>query len=325
MAHPRAAEPRPLRSAWILLGLGALLSLACSESSSPSEDDAAAADEDEGSLEDEDGSGGDPGTGGSPAESGGGTGGQTEEGTGGETESGTGGAPLGPPIVDPMMGGDPPELGETATIFIVGDSTAAEFPESDPTGRVGWGVPFPTFFDESIVVVNAAQSGRSSKSFYHEGHWAAVKAQIQEGDYVFIQFAHNDEKIEDPLRYTDPATTFRDYLNVYIGESRQLGGFPVLLTPVSRRSYEGTSAKNTHGLYPDAVKEVGLLTTTPVIDMTQKTAAFLEEVGQFDSFLYFAEADNTHTSALGAETFAGLVVEGMVELALPPTERLLPE
>src|SRR5215471_7700328 len=97
------------------------------------------------------------------------------------------------------------------TIHVVGDSTSAIFPPTDPTARVGWAAVLQPLFASGVTVDDAARSGRSSKSFANEGRWSALEGQIKPGDYVFIQFGHNDEKADDPQRYTDPATTFRYY------------------------------------------------------------------------------------------------------------------
>ena len=222
------------------------------------------------------------------------------------------------------FGDPPPALPATVTVHIAGDSTAAIFPPDDATLRVGWGAVFPEFFGAGVVINDAARSGRSSKSFIDEGFWEAVRVQIQPGDYVFIEFAHNDETVDDPLRFTDPATTFRDYLRMYIDDTRAAGGFAVLLTPISRRNFDGLLIQDTHGDYPEAVIAVGQETGTPVIDMTEKTRIFLEALGPVDSVPLFAVDDRTHTVASGAREMAGLVVEGIRELGFPLAERLLP-
>jgi lysophospholipase L1-like esterase len=220
-------------------------------------------------------------------------------------------------------GGFPP-LTANVTLHVAGDSTAAIFPASDPTGRVGWAAVLQQFFTTGVTVNDGAQSGRSSKSFIDEGFWATMKAKIHSGDYVFIQFAHNDEKSEDPARYTDPATTFRTYLKTYISDTRAAGGFAVLLTPISRRQFSGTQIKPSHGAYPAAVIAVGQETGTPVIDMTEKTRIFLEAVGPTNSIPLFATDDNTHLSAKGAPEIAKLAVQGIRELGLPIAQRLAP-
>jgi len=229
------------------------------------------------------------------------------------------------PVIDAGYGGDPPPLTANVVLHIAGDSTAAIFPATDPTMRVGWGAVLQQFFTDGVRVDDAARSGRSSKSFIDEGLWAALEAQIQPGDYVLIQFAHNDEKTDDPARYTDPATTFRDYLRMYVGQSRSLGAFPVLLTPICRRDFSGTMILNTHGAYPDAVRAVAADTGTPLIDMTQKTTALLESLGAAASVALFATGDNTHLSAEGAPMVAKLVIDGIRELGLPLVDRLAPQ
>jgi lysophospholipase L1-like esterase len=217
----------------------------------------------------------------------------------------------------------PPPLTANVTIHVVGDSTAAIFPASDPTARVGWAAVLAQFFGRGVTVDDAARSGRSSKSFLAEGHWAELKARIAPGDYVFIQFGHNDEK-PDPARYTDPATTFRTNLKTYVSETREKGGFAVLLTPISRRKFEGSTVVPTHGAYPAAVAAVGKETGAPVIDMTEKTRLFLERLGPEATVPLFAVDDNTHLSAQGAPEVAQLAVQGIRELGLPLVQRLAP-
>src|SRR5262249_39103556 len=151
--------------------------------------------------------------------------------------------------------------------------------------------------------------------------WTMVKATIKTGDYVFIEFGHNDEKT-DPTLFTDPSTTYRDYLNQYIVETRALGGFAVLLTPIARRQFSGNTVENTHGTYPAAVVDVGAYTHTPVIDMTAKTTAWLQGLGPTASVAYFATGDNTHLNATGAPVVAQFVVDGIRELRLPIATRL---
>ena len=197
---------------------------------------------------------------------------------------------------------------ESLTLHIAGDSTAARFSASDETGRVGWGSVLQPFFGESVVVNDAARSGRSSKSFIDEGHWQAVESQIEPGDYVLVQFAHNDEKAEDPLRYTEPGTTFKEHLKQYVDETIARGGSPVLLTPISRLEYQGTAIKDTHGDYPEAVMELAEETNTPLIDMTNKTRVLFESLGLAEAVPLFATGDRTHLSADGAVVVAGLVV-----------------
>jgi lysophospholipase L1-like esterase len=217
-----------------------------------------------------------------------------------------------------------PTLPARLTLHIAGDSTAAIFPASDPTHRVGWAAVLQSFFATGVEVDDAAQSGRSSKSYLDEGLWKALKAKIEAGDYVFVEFGHNDEKSDDAARYTNPATTFRTNLELYVKETRAAGGVPVLLTPISRRQFSGSKIAASHGAYPAAVVAVGTQTNTPVIDMTERTRVWLESLGPTSSVAMFATDDNTHLSAKGAEEVAKLAVQGIRALGLPLAERLAP-
>lgn len=220
--------------------------------------------------------------------------------------------------------GQLPALPQTLTLHVAGDSTAAVFPASDPTRRVGWAAVLQPFFAASVKVDDAAQSGRSSKSYLDEGLWKALKAKIKAGDYVFVEFGHNDEKSEDATRYTNAATTFRTNLTLYVTETRAAGGVPVLLTPISRRQFTGSKIVASHGAYPAAVTAVATQTNTPLIDMTERTRVWLEGLGPTNSVAMFATDDNTHLSAKGAQEVAKLAVQGMRALELPLAERLVP-
>ncbi len=198
--------------------------------------------------------------------------------------------------------------------------------------RVGWASVFQQFFMPSVTIDDAALSGRSSKSFADEGDWAAVKPRIRPGDYVFIEFGHNDEKVAEPLLFTDPSPActgsacFRTYLTMYVTDTRAAGGVPVLLTPISRRSFSGNTIAPTHvtaqGDYPAAVIAVATATGTPLIDMTARTTVWLEGLGPTASVPMFAVSDDTHLSALGAPQVDQLVIAGMRALPLPVDVRL---
>jgi lysophospholipase L1-like esterase len=255
----------------------------------------------------------------------GGSSGGSGSSSGGATGSSGGGSDAGA-ITDAALNswydGNAPPLTGSVTIHVVGDSTAAIFPSTDPTGRVGWASVFQPFFASGVTIDDAALSGRSSKSYIDEGHWTTVKATIRPGDYVFVEFGHNDEKTGDAARYTDPATTFRDYLRTYVNDTRAAQGFPVLLTPISRRQFSGNTLVDTHGAYPAAMIAVGQETGTPVIDMTERTRVWLENLGPTASVPLFATGDNTHLSATGAPQVAQLVVDGIRALNLPIVARL---
>ena len=125
------------------------------------------------------------------------------------------------------------------TIFMIGDSTMANKSLTGGNPERGWGHVLPGFFSEDIQVDNHAMNGRSSKSFINEGRWDKVLSLIKKGDYVFIQFGHNDEKLSAE-RHTDPGTTFDANLREFVNETRAKGGIPVLFNSIVRRKF-GTS------------------------------------------------------------------------------------
>jgi lysophospholipase L1-like esterase len=229
--------------------------------------------------------------------------------------------PFDPNSVDTGFGGTPPALTANVTIHIVGDSTAAIFPATDP--RVGWGAVLGSYFGGGVTIHDAAQSGRSSKSFIDEGLWSSVKTTIKPGDYVFIEFGHNDEKYGDDARYTIPNTSYRYYLKTYIADTRALGGFAVLLTSICRRQFSGATVPDSHAAYTAAVLAVGTETGTPVIDLQAKTNAWLTTLGLAASAAYFAPGDSTHLNAQGAMAVAGMVVQGIAELGFPIAQRIV--
>ncbi|MYS53198.1 rhamnogalacturonan acetylesterase, partial [Streptomyces sp. SID6013] len=123
------------------------------------------------------------------------------------------------------------------TLYIAGDSTAAQ-KYSDAAPETGWGMALPFFLRHDLRVANHAVNGRSSKSFVDEGRLDVVLGAIRPGDFLLIQFAHNDEKDEDPTRYTEPWTTYQDCLRMYVDGARARGARPVLATPVERRRFD---------------------------------------------------------------------------------------
>lgn len=122
-------------------------------------------------------------------------------------------------------------------IFMIGDSTMANKSLTGNNQERGWGQMLSAFFTDDVVIDNRAHNGRSTKSFIDGGEWQAVYDAIQPGDYVIIQFGHNDEKINSPERYTQPGTTFDDNLRRFVLETREKGGIPVLMDAIARRSF----------------------------------------------------------------------------------------
>jgi DNA sulfur modification protein DndE len=214
-------------------------------------------------------------------------------------------------------------------IFMVGDSTMADKPPDLP--EFGWGQALPRFFTDPAMIHNHAVNGRSSKSFIDEGRWQKVLDELMPGDFVIIQFSHNDEKNEDPKRYTDPATTFPENLRRFVREARAKGAFPILATPVCRRKFDAAGKLvNTHGAYPDALRAVAMAEKVPLLDLQAATAAWLEHEGNESSKKFFmwiepgkypklpkGSQDDTHFVELGAAHVASLAVEQMRELKLP--------
>ena len=131
------------------------------------------------------------------------------------------------------------------TIHLIGDSTMAPKDLSGGNPERGWGMMFPNFLDDSVKVINYAHNGRSTKSFMTLGHWAKVEANLQKGDYLFIQFGHNDSKQSDTTRYAAAWGAYQDNLRHYIKVAREKGATPVLLTPVSRRWFKADTLDET--------------------------------------------------------------------------------
>ncbi len=209
-----------------------------------------------------------------------------------------------------------PATGEKAfTIHLMGDSTMAPKDLSGGNPERGWGMMFPNFLDGQVEVINYAQNGRSTKSFIDLGIWDEVKANLRKGDYVFIEFGHNDSKESDPARYAPAFGAYRDNLRMFIGSIREAGAHPVLLTPVSRRWFkEGGLDLNCHGDYPAAMKQVAQETGTPLLDMLELTQKWLVSIGDEASRPYYMiihKNDNTHTTARGARKLASLACEAI--------------
>jgi len=221
------------------------------------------------------------------------------------------------------------------TVWLIGDSTMANkevksFPET------GWGMPFANFFDSSVVVDNRARNGRSTKSFIAEGLWQPVIDHLSEGDYVLIQFGHNDEGKEKVGRYTTP-DEFKTNLLRYVTETRSKKAIPILITPVTRRNFDSVGKiKETHPIYADVVRQVAQESNTPLIDLDEKSKALLQQYGEENSKFLFnyldpnehpnypdGQKDNTHFSELGARKMAELVLAEIKSLHLELADRIV--
>ncbi|MFF8967817.1 rhamnogalacturonan acetylesterase [Streptomyces sp. NPDC014995] len=197
------------------------------------------------------------------------------------------------------------------TLYIAGDSTAAQkFADAAP--ETGWGMALPFFLHKDRPVSNHAVNGRSSKSFVDEGRLDVVLASIRPGDFLLVQFAHNDEKTTDPARYTEPWTTYQDYLRLYIEGARARGARPVLLTPVERRRFDAAgNAVPTHGEYPAAMRALAEKEGVTLLDIQALSLALWQKLGVEETKTYFnwtgTEQDNTHFNPPGAIAVARLV------------------
>ena len=210
------------------------------------------------------------------------------------------------------------------TVHLMGDSTMAEKDLAKSGPERGWGMMFQNYLDEGATVINYAQNGKSTKSFIDSGLWAKVLEAVQPGDYVFIQFGHNDSKQSDSTRYAAAWDAYQENLRLFVDGVRSKGGKPVLLTPVARRWFkENGLDRNCHGDYPAAMKQVAEQSGTPLLDVTTATLDWLEGLGDEASKAYFmistGKDDNTHTVACGArkvtEIVCDLVREQLPELS----------
>lgn len=227
---------------------------------------------------------------------------------------------------------DPPVI----TLHLVGDSTMADKPDPGRNPERGWGQMLHFYFNDQVVVRNHAVNGRSTKSFLDEGKWNRVAGEIRPGDYVFIQFGHNDQKSHDPARYANAYSSYRRNLERMVAESRELGAHPVLLSSIVRRQFndQGT-LEDTHGPYPYVVRTEAARLGVPFIDLQQKTEDLVSGLGPVRSAPLYkilepgenemypgGVTDNTHLSVSGAMEVAGMVAESIRELGLPLTRYL---
>lgn len=214
-------------------------------------------------------------------------------------------------------------------IFWAGDSTVKQnnytsFPQT------GIGQAFHLFIKQSVKVENYAQNGRSTKSFIAEKRLEAIDVKIGEGDFLFIQFGHNDQKIQDPSRYVEAYGAYQDNLLKFIDTARRHGAHPVLITPLYRRLFSDdkkTLIEATHGDYPQAMIDLGRRENVPVIDLCTSSKALIEQYGDEATKKWFmhvdagiyphfpdGKEDDTHLQYEGAFRFGQLIAQGLKEL-----------
>lgn len=219
-------------------------------------------------------------------------------------------------------------------VYLIGDSTMSikqisKYPET------GWGMPFAHFFDETVTVDNRAQNGRSTRSFMTEGRWKSVTDSLKAGDYVLIQFGHNDE-VPTKKNYTTEEE-FKNNLTKYVNESLKAGAFPVLITPVARRSFDAEGkVVSTHQVYSEIVRTVSGELKVPLIDLDEVSMQLLQKLGVENSKLLFNKLepgqhpnypkgvdDNTHFNEYGARRMAELVLSEIRKLNLELAGRIV--
>jgi lysophospholipase L1-like esterase len=210
-------------------------------------------------------------------------------------------------------------------VWMIGDSTMCVY-GSERSPLTGWGMPFALFFDSTVTIDNRARGGRSTRTFISENRWQPVSDSMQAGDYVFIQFGHNDEAKEE--KYKDRYTTPEDYrknLVRFITETKNKKAFPVLITPVSRMRFDKDGkALETHVEYSAIVMEVAKEQQVPVIDLDKKSRELMQKLGPEAAKLLFMQLepgehpfypegskDNTHFNELGARKMAEIVLAEM--------------
>ena len=219
------------------------------------------------------------------------------------------------------------------TIWLAGDSTMAQ-KQPDKRPETGWGEALQACFDSGEVrIANRAMNGRSTRSFVAEGRWQAILDSLKAGDYVFVQFGHNDEKV-GTANYSSP-DDYRRNLVRFAADVRARGGHPVLFTPVVRRRFEGERLVDTHGQYPDAGRAAAREREVPLVDMTRSSAELVERLGPDSSrtlWLHLEPGanpnypggvrDDTHFNPLGAQRMAGLAIDAIRALRLDVATRL---
>ncbi len=210
------------------------------------------------------------------------------------------------------------------TIHMVGDSTMANKPVIPANPERGWGQMLQMYFKDSVRVENYAQNGRSSKTFIAEGRWDKVVAALKPGDFVIIQFGHNDEKTNDVNRGTAPFGEYTTNLVRFIRETREHKANPILATPTARRKFDDAGKlTDTHGDYPKAVRAVAAAESwkVPLLELTTATEKLLQQLGPESSKRLFdwipagefasdskKLEDDTHFNAYGASRVCDLAV-----------------
>lgn len=212
-------------------------------------------------------------------------------------------------------------------IFYIGDSTV-QLNKIDTYPQTGMSQVLELFLKPEVRVMPHGKNGRSTKSFLDEGLFEPVRQQMGRGDFLLIQFGHNDEK-EDPARHTEAFGSFQENLRVFINTAREAGSYPVLVTPIARRRFdeEGNFLPGSHGDYPKAIRELGAAEQVPVADLTAITEHALAKLGDEASKpLFVWPKDNTHLKYDGAVQMTAFLCEELDRFGEPYRQLLyIPE
>jgi lysophospholipase L1-like esterase len=221
-------------------------------------------------------------------------------------------------------------------IFLIGDSTMADKTPIEGNPERGWGMVLPSYFNENVEIENHARNGRSTRTFINEGRWDFVLNRISKGDYVVIQFGHNDE-VKEKKSYTTPED-FKANFERMVNDVRSKGANPILCTSVARRKFDSISGNllDTHPVYPAIIRSVAIEMHVPLIDMQLKSEKVLKTYGSENStklFMHIAPGvwtavpsgrkDDTHFVEAGAMEMAKCFVEGVKELDIKLLEKNL--
>lgn len=221
-------------------------------------------------------------------------------------------------------------VAQKPTIYGIGDSTMANKIKPEENPERGWGQMLSLFFNDNITIDNRAVNGRSTRSFINEKRWDDIYKVLKPGDYVFIQFGHNDAKEKDSLRYTNPHTAYRYNLIRFVTESREKGAIPIIFSSVVRRNFnENGVLISTHGDYTLEARLVAQEYNVPFIDMEYYSELLEQSYGPEKSKqlhlyykagenLFFPEGkeDNTHLNVKGATAIAKIAVEELKKTKL---------
>lgn len=214
----------------------------------------------------------------------------------------------------------------TISLHLAGDSTMS-IKRDSARPETGWGEKIASYLRPGVSVVNHAVNGRSTRSFIDQGRWQALLDQLQPNDVVMIQFAHNDQKMIDKKRFTDPWRAYRENLQKFVADVREKEAEPILLTSIARRSFDkhGKLA-DTLAPYSEVLRDVAAQQKVVLIDLNRSTSELLQQLGpERSKSLYLhlqpgqhpnypeGEQDDTHLNPQGADRVARMVAEALTE------------